>query len=142
MKIVDANVLLNATNQRAPDHEPARNWLNQALSGGSRVGFPWIVLLAFIRLATRPGIFPRALTADEAMAVVDAWLSSPSAVVVHPSSRHVGILADLLRSVGTAGNLTNDAHIAALAIEQRAQVVSFDADFDRFPGVRWERPGR
>ncbi len=32
------------------------------------------------------------------------------------------------------------AHIAALAVEHRATVVSYDSDFVRYPGVRWEHP--
>jgi predicted nucleic acid-binding protein len=45
-----------------------------------------------------------------------------------------------LAEAGTAGNLVNDAHLAALAVEHDAEVVSFDSDFARFPGVRWRRP--
>lgn len=49
-------------------------------------------------------------------------------------------LATLLEEAGTAGNLTNDAHLAALALEHRAELVTYDAGFDRFPGLRWHRP--
>ncbi|NMD45782.1 MAG: type II toxin-antitoxin system VapC family toxin, partial [Propionibacterium sp.] len=37
-------------------------------------------------------------------------------------------------------NLVNDAHLAALALEHRAEIVSYDNDFARFEGVRWRRP--
>ena len=37
---------------------------------------------------------------------------------------------------GTAGNLTSDAHLAALAIEREARIASCDQDFRRFPGLR------
>lgn len=140
MKLVDANVLLNAVNGRAADHAVSKRWLDGALSGASTVGFAWVVLLAFVRLSTRRGLFERQLSPDEAMAVVASWLAAPSARVVHPTERHSTVLADLLRNVGTAGNLTSDAHLAALAVEHRAEVVSFDADFDRFPTLRWHRP--
>lgn len=140
MKVVDANVLLQAVNAQAPDHMAAKRWLDGALSGGSAVGFPWVVLLAFISISTRAGIFPSPLTVEEALAVLDGWLAAPAAHVVAPTARHASVLGDLLRQVGTAGNLTTDAHLAALAIEHRAQVVTFDADFARFPGVKWEWP--
>lgn len=132
MKIVDANVLLYAINEDAEHHESARLWLDGALSGESTVGFSWIVLLAFVRLATKVGLFPHPLSTDEAMDRVDAWLSQPTTVVVEPTVHHANIVRDLLRSVGSGGNLVNDAHIAALAIEHRADVVSYDNDFDRF----------
>ena len=140
MNLVDANVLLHAVNAQASDHRVARRWLDASLSGASTVAFAWVVLLAFIRLSTRLGMFEHPLTLDQATGVVDGWITAPSARILHPSPRHSTVLADLLRETGTAGNLTDDAHLAALAIEHRAQVVSFDADFDRFPGLRWSRP--
>lgn len=140
MKVVDANVLLHAVNQSPSDHVVAKRWLDDALSGGATVGFAWVVLLAVLRLSTRPGLFERPLTSEEATSVVQGWLASTSAAVIHPGERHLDVLSGLLTSAGTAGNLTSDAHLAALAIEHRGTVVTFDADFDRFPGVRWERP--
>jgi toxin-antitoxin system PIN domain toxin len=140
VKLVDANVLLYAVNQDAPHHRPARAWLDRALSSAETVGFSWVVLLAFLRLATRPALFPQPLTQDQAAAVVGLWLDQPPAVVVQPGERHLGLLRKLLESVGTAGNLVNDAHLAALALEHRADIVSFDRDFERFEGVRVTAP--
>lgn len=141
MKLVDANVLLQAVNSDASDHRQAKSWLDSALSGGAEVGFAWLALVAFVRIATRPGIFVRPLTADEALGIVRAWVGAPTARVLHPGARHIDVLATLLHDAGTAGNLTNDAHLAALALEHGAEVVTYDADFDRFPGLRWQRPG-
>lgn len=140
MNLVDANVLLNAVNRSAPDHAVAKRWLDEALSGGAPVGFAWVALLAVMRLSTRPGLFPRTLSIDEVTNIVRGWLAAPSAAVLQPGERHLDIFAGLLSAAGTAGNLTSDAHLAALAIEHNASVVSFDADFARFPGVRWLRP--
>jgi predicted nucleic acid-binding protein len=44
----------------------------------------------------------------------------------------------LLVAAGTAGNLTNDAHLAALAIEHIAEVGTFDRNFKRFAGLRFQ----
>jgi hypothetical protein len=60
--------------------------------------------------------------------------------LLDPGSRHAGIVFGLLESLGTAGNLTTDAHLAALAIEHQAELHSTDADFTRFPGLRWINP--
>lgn len=140
MNLVDANVLLYAVNVDSRHHQSAKTWLDTALSGGATVGFSWIVLVAFLRLATKAGLFPRPLTAEEASDRVEAWLASSAAVVVEPTSDHATILRRLLHDVGVGGNLVSDAHLAALAIEHKAVVVSYDNDFDRFPGVRWEMP--
>ena len=67
MNLVDANVLLYAVNSDAPHHERARRWLDEALSGADTVAFAWIALLAFVRLSTRPDIFPNPLTLEDAM---------------------------------------------------------------------------
>ena len=140
MKIVDANVLLYAVNEDAPNHRLAREWLDAALSAGEAVGFAWVVLLAFLRLSTRAGAFARPLTLEDATGVIEAWLGQPAATIVEPTPRHLGVLAALLAPFGTASNLVSDAHLAALATEHGAEVVSFDADFSRFNGVRWRSP--
>jgi hypothetical protein len=49
-------------------------------------------------------------------------------------------LRELLAPLGTAGNLTSDAHLAALSIEHGAELCSADGDFARFPRVRWVNP--
>lgn len=140
MKLVDANVLLYAVNSDARHHERSRRWLDTALSGGDTVGFSWVVLLAFVRLATKVGLFPAPLTVDEAMDRVDAWLGAAPAAVVEPTVRHGHIVRQLLGELGSGGNLVNDAHLAALAIEHRCAIVSFDNDFSRFTGVDWAAP--
>ena len=65
-------------------------------------------------------------------------LPVPSALV---DARHGELLGALLDEVGTGGNLVDDAHLAALVLEHRGGgVVSYDADFGRFAGVRWTTP--
>lgn len=140
MRLVDANVLLHAVNTRSPNHERARTWLDAALEAPEPVGFAWTVLLAFLRLATHPAVYARPLTTREAADAMRDWLSRPSATVVEPTSRHLDLLVGLLETTGAAGNLVNDAHLAAIAVENDAIVVSFDTDFARFAGVRWEAP--
>ena len=136
MRLVDANVLLYAINPAAPHHARARDWLDEALEGPEAVGFAWTVLLAFIRIATSPVVFERPIDGTVACDVVRDWLARPAAVVVEPSTRHLAVLAGLLAEAGTAGNLVADAHLAAIAAELDASIVSFDADFTRFAGVR------
>jgi toxin-antitoxin system PIN domain toxin len=137
---MDANVLLYAVNVDAPHHTPAREWMDDALNGLEPVGFSWVVLLAFLRLSTRPGLSPQPLDFETAAGVVETWLAAAPSVVLHPTPRHLAILHGLLGALGTAGNVVNDAHLAALALEYGADVVSFDRDFSRFPGVRLRLP--
>ena len=140
MKLIDANVLLYAVNEDAPLHGAAISWLDRALAGREPLAFAWIVILAFLRLSTRPDLFPQPLTSDQAARVVEHWLGRQAALTIDPTERHLSLLRGLLAGVGTAANLVNDAHLAALALEHGAEIVSFDRDFQRFEGVRWSSP--
>lgn len=140
MYLVDANVLLYAVNEDTPNHEVARDWLDSALGGEETVGFAWLALLAFVRLSTAGRVFPRPLSPERALDIVDLWLAQPPSIVLHPSDRHTAGVRRLLGGLGTAANLVNDAHLATLATEHRATVVSFDTDFARFGAVRWQLP--
>lgn len=140
MRVVDANVLIHAVNTDAAEHTAARSWLEHRLNGTEAVGFAWVVLLAFVRIVTRADVFPRPLAPQAAFDYVEEWLARPAAAVVEPTARHLAVLRGLVEPLGTAGNLTSDAHLAALAVEHGAPVVSFDRDFGRFPGLRWIHP--
>ena len=140
MKLVDANVLLYAVNSASEHHDASRRWLDDALSGADIVGLAWVPLLAFARLTTKHGLFPAPLSAADALAQIRDWFAAPGATLVQPTPRHADVLSDLLSRVGAGGNLVNDAHLAALAIEHRGSVVTYDSDFGRFDGLRWHTP--
>jgi uncharacterized protein len=140
VKLVDANLLLYATDTRSPRHAAARSWLESQLSADETIALAWVVLLAFLRLSTHSHVFARPLAVERAFDVVDRWLARPCVVVVHPGGRHAAIMRQLLGPLGTAGNLVNDAHLAALAIEHGAELNSCDSDFSRFSGLRWINP--
>jgi len=134
VKVVDGNVLLYSINADDSHYKLARRWLRDALRGTEPLGFSWVVLLAFVRVATSPA-FESPLTVAQAFDFVESWLARPVAVIVDPTKRHLAVWRGLIEQSGTAGNLTTDAHIAALALEHGAEVVTFDRDFGRF-GVR------
>jgi toxin-antitoxin system PIN domain toxin len=140
MIVVDANLLIHAVNADSPFHQKAKAWLESAISGPETVGLPWLVLLAFLRLTTRTGLFQKPLAVETAFDLIDAWLQQPSVTVPEPTARHLRTLRDLVLPLGTGGNLTSDAHLAALAIEHGAEVCSTDNDFARFRGLRWRNP--
>jgi uncharacterized protein len=140
MILPDANLLLYAVNSSSNHHAVALRALHRIFAHAHGIAFAWTALLAFLRLSTRSGIFPRPLSIDDAMQVVERWLGHPRAQIINPGERHAQVLGQLLRSAGTAGNLTTDAHLAALAIEHGATIVTFDRDFARFEGVRWTVP--
>ncbi len=140
MKIIDINLLIYAINRDAPHHRKAKKWLEDTFSGDETIGFAWIVILGFLRIVTNPKIMPKPMTPKLALSIVEEWLSQPVAKIVVPTERHWHILRELLSSLGTAGNLTSDAHLAALAIEYGACLFSTDNDFSRFKSLRWVNP--
>jgi len=140
VNLVDANILIYAVNSDSPHHETARTWLENALSSSEPLGFAWSVLLAFLRVTTRPGILERPLAVETATAYVDSWLQQPNVEIVQPDDRHWQILRTLIATAGTAGNLTSDAHLAALALAGGWTLVSTDHDFRRFSGLSVVNP--
>lgn len=72
--------------------------------------------------------------------MIEGWLAQPCALVLHPTERHLAVLRGLVAPLGTAGNITTDAHPAALAIEHRGEVCTSDTNFTGFRGLRWTNP--
>lgn len=140
MILPDVNILIHAYDRDSPRHRGARAWWETTLAQPRPVGLAWITALGFIRITTHRGIFSNPLTAADAIRRVRGWLHHPNVQILTPGEEHGEILFRLLEQLGTAGNLTTDAHLAALAIEYQAELASTDADFGRFAGLRWFNP--
>jgi toxin-antitoxin system PIN domain toxin len=137
--IVDANVLLYSVDELSPFHIEARDWMEVALNGPTRVGLPWASLLAFQRISTHPRV-PNPLTPREAWTFIEDWLDAEQVWIPVPGLRHSEIMRELILGQDIRGNLVADAHLAALAIELGVGVCSFDSDFARFSKLMWVRP--
>ncbi len=138
--IVDANVLLYAADRASSFHEEAKDWLEGSLNGPSRVGFPWVSLIAFLRISTHPRASANPLSPKEAWSYVIDWLEADQSWIPSPGERHAEILGQLVAGRDLRGNLVTDAHLAALAIEHGVGIASFDSDFARFPELAWVNP--
>ena len=101
---------------------------------------PWAVTFGFIRLVTHGAVMAQPVAVVEAMAIVEEWLALDNVRPLDPGSRHLQLAAQLFAQAGVAGNLTTDVHLAALALENQAELHSNDADFARFSGLRWHNP--
>jgi len=140
VRIIDTSVLLPAVSPSLPQHKAAKTALEAAINDDRPVGLVWVVVNAFIRLTTKPGLFEHPLVIADAWELVDSWLEHPNVRVVQETEEHARLWSDLLCNVGTGGNLTTDAWIAAIALAHGASVLTLDSDFARFPNVRWESP--
>jgi hypothetical protein len=140
MILLDVNLLVYAHDKTSKYHPQARQWWESQLNGSQMIGLSWVGLLGFIRLLTNPRIFQNPYSPAEILAIVGMWLDQPHVNIIHPSEQHFTFLARLIRQIGAAANLTTDAHLAALAIERGLILQTTDADFARFPGLRWNNP--
>ena len=140
MIVPDANLLIYSVNADSPFHRRAKTWIEETLNGKDAIGLSWSVLTAFIRITTRRNTYAKPVSVEESFEYIEAWLAHPAVTLVHPGPKHFSILRELLVGVGTGGNLTSDAHLAALAIEHGAELCSSDYDFGRFPRLNWSNP--
>ncbi len=140
MILVDANILLYAEDQLSSAHVRARTWWDATLSGSVPVCLCWTVINAFIRIGTNPRVFEHPLSLDRAKSRVQSWLEQPCTRIVNPTERHWIVFQRMLREGQATANLVADAHLAAIAFEHGCEVFSSDADFSRFPGIRWRNP--
>ena len=139
MIIPDLNVLLYAVDAGSSRHERAAAWLEEVVNKGTEeIGLPWAVILGFLRLTTSSRVFPRPLSVEKALEWIRDLAARPPVRMLDPGKAHLGILGHLLLASGTGGNLTTDAHLAALCLENDASVATGDRDFLRFPGLRVE----
>lgn len=140
MIIPDANLIIYAFNTKAKYHLQARDWWEERLSSSEAIGLPWMVSLAFIRVMTNRKIFDEPMSVEEAIQWVRSWLALPQVQILHPGRLHAEILFGHLTDLGTGGDNTPDAHLAAIAQEHQALLYSADAGFARFSGLRWKNP--
>ncbi|MDC8446957.1 MAG: type II toxin-antitoxin system VapC family toxin [Nitrospira sp.] len=140
MILVDANLLIYAIDTSSPQHPAARRCIEQLFSSRADVGLAWIVILAFLRLTTHPAVMRHPLSTESALSYVDDWLNLPSVTLLAPGSGHWAIFRRLMKMAHPTGNLTSDAHLAALAIEHGCEIYSTDSDFNRFHGITHINP--
>jgi toxin-antitoxin system PIN domain toxin len=140
--IPDVNLLVYAHVSGLAEHAKAKLWWEGLMNAPAPVGLAAPALYGFIRVATHPRILDHPMTVETAVSQVKGWLSRRQVTFLAPGPRHLEIAFRLLREVGAAGNLTTDAQLAALAIEHQAELHSNDADFARFPQLRWVNPLR
>lgn len=140
MILPDVNILLHAVNTNSPRNDHIRTWWDSCVKGSTPVCLTWTVLLGFVRIGTNPRLFNRPLTVIEAADYINSLLDQPTIQMISPGEGHWSLVESLLKQAGTAGNLTTDAHLAALAIEWDCTLYSTDTDFARFPKLKWKIP--
>jgi toxin-antitoxin system PIN domain toxin len=138
--LVDANILLYAEDSLSVFHQQARKWWDDQLSGSEPVCLCWTVLSAFTRIGTNPRVFENPLSLEQALSSIESWFDQPCTRIIRPTEQHWITFQQMLNDGQAVANLVTDAHIAALALEHGCIVASTDADFARFPKLKWINP--
>jgi toxin-antitoxin system PIN domain toxin len=137
----DVNVLIYAFRSDTAHHAQSKQWLDDVIAGEAQFGVSPLELTAVARIATNPRVFKIPSPVEEAFAYCDSLLNQPNCSPVLPGERHWAIFKRLCIETGTRGPRTTDAWFAALAIEHGSTWVTYDRDYARFPGLRWQQPG-
>jgi toxin-antitoxin system PIN domain toxin len=129
-----------AHRDEAADHARFHRWLYDASQGPEPFAISESILVSFVRVVTNPRILRFPTPLQGALDFCDALRNQPGVVTVEPGRHHWQIFSDLCRRASAAGNLVQDAFIAALAIEHNCELITLDRDFAKFPGLRWRQP--
>lgn len=140
MIVLDANILIYAYDSASSHHKKARSWVEKTFSEAVTVGLPWQTIAAFLRIMTSSKLPGQRFTADEAVAIVDAWLSQPNVRALAPGDVHWAHLRTMVINGQATGALIPDAQLAALTLEHGGTLFTADRDFARFPDLRWTNP--
>ena len=140
MIVIDANLLLYAHRRSSLFYPKARRWFEETLSSTEDVGIPLQCAMAFLRITTNKAVPLGRLDMANALRIVDNWLAQDYVSLLYAGEAHWPLFRRMLLAGHAVGPLGTDAHLAALTMEHGGTLYTTDADFARFPGLRWKNP--
>jgi toxin-antitoxin system PIN domain toxin len=133
---VDTNVLVYAHRADSPFHAAAASRVASLAEGAAAWAIPWPCLHEFLAIVTHPRIYVPPTPLAVALNQIDAWLESPTLVLLAESDEHWSVARPLIASGRVTGARIHDARIAALCQQHRISALwSTDRDFSRFPDL-------
>ena len=136
MIALDTNVLVYAHRSEGEHYSKAKRLLQDLAEGTAAWAIPWQCFHEFFGVVTNPRLFRPPTPRAAALAQIEAWLSSPSLVVLCESARHWSTLKPPIQSGEIDGPKIHDARIAALCLQHGVRELwSADRDFSRFTGL-------
>jgi len=141
MIAVDTNILVYAHREDSPFHEVAYRRVAELAEGPATWAIPWPCVHEFLAIVTHPRIYAQPTPLNRALDQVDAWLESPTLVLVAESAAHWPTLRALLGDGRIVGAQVHDARVVALCQQHRVRELwSADRDFSRFSGLAVVNP--
>ena len=141
MIAIDTNILVYAHRKDSPSYDIAKEMVTDLSEGSAAWALPWPCVHEFLSVVTNVRIFGTPSSASDAIDQVDAWLESPSVVLLAESGQHWPELCAIVKASRVAGRLIHDARIAALCRQHGVRELwSADRDFSRFPDLNVVNP--
>ena len=141
MIALDNNILVHAHRKDSSWHQPAVEAVRTLAESAAEWAIPWPVMHEFLAIVTHPGIFSPPTPAEAAIDQVEAWLESPSLVLLSESADHWKSLRDCMLAGKISGPRVHDARIAALCLDHGIdELWTADRDFSRFPALKTHNP--
>jgi uncharacterized protein len=138
---VDTNILVYAHREDSPFHNPAAHRISDLAEGSATWSIPWPCVHEFLAIVTHPRIYAPPTPLLRALDQVDAWLESPTLVLLAESGDHWPVLRKILSRSRIAGPQVHDARIVALCLQHGVRELwSADRDFNRFAGLTIVNP--
>lgn len=138
---VDTNILVYAHRADSEFHAAASRRVAELAEGPATWAIPWPCLHEFLAIVTHPRIYAPSTPLARALDQLDAWLESPTLMLLAETTGHWTTLRSLLTDGRIAGPQVHDARIAALCREHGVRELwSADRDFGRFTGLSVVNP--
>jgi toxin-antitoxin system PIN domain toxin len=138
---IDTNILVYAHRRDSAFHDVAARAVRSAAEGAARWAIPWPCVHEFFAIATHPRLYSPPSSTESAIDQVDAWLESPTLVLLGETDDHWSVLKHRLVAARVAGPMVHDARIAALCIAHGiSELWTADRDFGRFAGLATRNP--
>ncbi len=141
MIALDTNLLVYAHRRDHGQHAAATAVVRSLAEGVVPWAIPWPCLHEFLAITTHPRIFDPPTTIAAALGQVDAWLESPTIVLLAERSEHWPHLRALVDAGDVRGPRIHDARVAAICLAHGVtELWTADRDFGRFPRLRTKNP--
>ena len=141
MIAVDTNVLVYAHRTDSEWHERAAGCVRELAEAKAPWALPWPCVHEFLAITTHPRIWDPPTPTEAALDQVDAWLESPSLVLLAESPEYWTELRAHIEAGQIAGPRVHDARIAALCTAHGVRELwTADRDFSRFPSLATANP--
>ena len=141
MIALDTNILVYAHRRDAPQHAEAEAALRGLAEGPDPWAIPWPCVHEFLAVATHPRIFRPPSTLTQALTQVEAWMASPTLVLLGEGSGYWSRVREAITKGRASGPKVHDARVATLcAYHGVRELWSADRDFQRFTGLRVRNP--